>query len=144
MENGIAQNVSGAAGGTLVSMRESSVKFLFISVQKDVDVLGLKCLHYTLIANSFESCILFVPALNLENDSLDEFGKFVEDMAPDIIGFSVMSIDFNPASELSKYLKKYSPNPRFSPRPWQCPEWPRQPLPLEQNRHIPYTFPETP
>jgi len=91
-------------------MRESSVKFLFISVQKTMDVIGLKCLHYQLLANSFESSILFVPALNPDEDSLDEIGKFVEDMAPDIIGFSVMTIDFNPAALVTSYLKQHSPD----------------------------------
>ena len=86
------------------------MKFLFISVQKTMDVIGLKCLHYQLLANSFESSILFVPALNPDEDSLDEIGKFVEDMAPDIIGFSVMTIDFNPASLVTSYLKQHSPD----------------------------------
>tara|TARA_B100000315_G_scaffold77185_1_gene70630 strand:+ start:2909 stop:4546 length:1638 start_codon:yes stop_codon:yes gene_type:complete len=85
------------------------MKFLFISVQKTMDVIGLKCLHYTLIANSFKSSILFTPALNLADDSLDELGKFVDDMAPDIIGFSVMTIDVNPAAGLSMYLKEHFP-----------------------------------
>ena len=92
-----------------LNMESSSMKFLFISVQKTMDVIGLKCLHYTLIANSFKSSILFTPALNLADDSLDELGKFVDDMAPDIIGFSVMTIDVNPAAGLSMYLKEHFP-----------------------------------
>ena len=87
----------------------NSVKFLFISVQKTMDVIGVKCLHYQLIANSFKSSILFVPEFG-EDDSFEEIGKFVDDMNPDIIGFSVMTIDFNPAALLTGYLKKHSPD----------------------------------
>ena len=58
----------------------ASMKFLFISVQRSLEVYGLKHLHYSLIANSFKSSILFVPAptMNLEDDSLDDIqGIFI-------------------------------------------------------------------
>ena len=101
-------------------------RFLFISVQKTMDTIGVKCLHYQLIANNYESSILFVPNLNLDVDPLDELGKFVKDMAPDIIGFSVMTIDYNPAVALSEYIKERFPE-----------------IPILWGGHHPTTIPES-
>jgi len=99
---------------------------LLISTQKDLDVIGLKYLHYYLLKNNYSSFLLNLPDFNCNNlDMLRNISKFILEIKPMFIGISLMSTEYFNARELSIYLKN---NFKLTPIIWGgihptiCPE----------------------
>jgi len=81
---------------------------LLLSLQVDLDTIGLKYLHYSLLQHSYNSAILFLPDFDSHNDQkLENILKFVRDNSPKLIGVSLMSVEYTKACHLTEYLKKY-------------------------------------
>lgn len=79
---------------------------LLISIQKDLDVIGLKYLHYYLLKNGYNSFLLQLPNFNPNDDnSLKNIKQFVSERSPLFIGISLMSVEYYNARDLTKYLK---------------------------------------
>jgi len=82
------------------------MNILLISVQKNVDVIGLKYLHYYLLKKEHSSFLLFLPKFNLnDKNTLEEIKKFVLKINPQLIGISLMSLEYYSARDLTQYLK---------------------------------------
>lgn len=82
------------------------MNILLISVQKDLDVIGLKNLHYCLLENGYNSFLLHLPNFNPnEDNTLEKIKKFISKINPAFIGISLMSVEFYNARNLTKYLK---------------------------------------
>ncbi|MEW5800940.1 MAG: radical SAM protein [bacterium] len=86
------------------------MSILLISLQKDLDIIGLKYLHYYLLDNSHASLFLCLPNLN-PNDifALEQIRKFVLNHSPNLIGVSLMSVEYDKACGLTTYLKRNFP-----------------------------------
>jgi len=82
---------------------------LLISLQEDLDVVGLKTLHYQLLKHSFASHILFVPSL-LNAAASDAICNFVNTLSPLFIGISLMSVEYRRAVQLTQLLKSHFPS----------------------------------
>ena len=78
---------------------------LLISLQRDIDVIGLKYLHYSLLKGGYKSSLLYLPAFSPDNKVLEQIKKFVSRVNPKFIGISLMSLEFYDARNLTKYLK---------------------------------------
>ncbi|MEW5818240.1 MAG: radical SAM protein, partial [Spirochaetota bacterium] len=84
---------------------------LLISLQKDLDILGLKYLHYSLLNKSYDSLFLCLPAFNPNNaKALEQIREFVLDHSPGLIGISLMSVEYDNACSLTAYLKSCFPS----------------------------------
>ena len=80
---------------------------LLISIQKDLDVVGIKYLHYRLLKNGYNSFLLHLLDFNLKDDNaLEDIGKFASETNPKFIGISLMSVEYYNARDLTVYLKK--------------------------------------
>jgi len=67
---------------------------VLISLHKYIDVIGLKLLHYHLIANSYDSRLLFMPGYDGESPERGihaSLERFIRDLSPHFIGISLMS-----------------------------------------------------
>lgn len=84
------------------------MNFLLISLQKELDVTGLKSLHYSLLNNGCNSSILHLPKL-AQNDKrqLEEIKRFIDEKDPSVIGISLMSHEYHKACYLTSYLKSF-------------------------------------
>jgi anaerobic magnesium-protoporphyrin IX monomethyl ester cyclase len=83
---------------------------LLISLQKDIDVIGLKYLHYTLLQNDYKSVLLFLPNLQAKDDySLEYISSFIHQISPSVIGLSFMSHEYFEACYLTSLIKKIFP-----------------------------------
>jgi radical SAM superfamily enzyme YgiQ (UPF0313 family) len=79
---------------------------LLISIQKDLDTIGIKYLHYYLLKHNYNSSLLFLPNYDPNNDNkLKHIRKFVIENSPKLIGISLISLEYNNARHLTKYLK---------------------------------------
>jgi radical SAM superfamily enzyme YgiQ (UPF0313 family) len=84
-----------------------NMNVLLISVQADLDVLGLKYLHYTLLKHGVNSFLLCLPNIKQRDAaSVGNLKQFIAKLSPQLIGISLMSIEFNDAAYLTQYLKK--------------------------------------
>lgn len=84
------------------------MRTLLISLQRDLDTIGLKYLHYYLLANGEDSRLLYLPKFNHENTRhLEAVKRFILEYDPGLIGFSLMSIEYYSAASLTGYLKKF-------------------------------------
>jgi len=82
------------------------MNILLISIQKNLDVIGLKYLHYYLLKNGHSSFLLFLPKFNPnDKNTLEKIKKFVLKINPQLIGISLMSVEYYYACDLTKYLK---------------------------------------
>lgn len=83
---------------------------LLITIQRDLDVNGIKSLHHVLLARGHASRLLFVPRYNPGNSSLMEaLARFVEGYGPGLIGISLMAIEAERAQSLTSFLKQRFP-----------------------------------
>ncbi|MBW2989045.1 B12-binding domain-containing radical SAM protein [Candidatus Woesearchaeota archaeon] len=80
------------------------MKILLISLQEDMDVIGLRYLHYTLLEKGHDSFLLFLP--NFRDQGLVNIKDLINRICPDLIGFSIMSVHFSKACNLTGYIKK--------------------------------------
>jgi anaerobic magnesium-protoporphyrin IX monomethyl ester cyclase len=82
-----------------------SRNILLISLQNDLDVIGLKSIHYQLLEHGFASHMLFLP-----NASMAEMSKAVCNVANKLsalfIGISLMSVEYERAAHITRVLKK--------------------------------------
>ncbi len=78
---------------------------LLISLQRDLDVIGLKCLHYYLRENGHSPHLLYLPNFSSGQDALKNIGRLISDLSPKLIGVSLMSVEYHRACDLTKYLK---------------------------------------
>lgn len=83
------------------------MKILLISLQSDLDTIGIKYLHYYLLRHKHLSSILYIRDFKPQNSTLlKEIRQFVSTMNPGFIGVSLMSNEYHAACELTKYLKQ--------------------------------------
>ena len=65
---------------------------LLLSVQQDLDVIGIRGLHELLRARGEDSTLAFMPALKgKEAETIGEFEAFVREKSPWLVGISLMS-----------------------------------------------------
>lgn len=84
------------------------MKALLISLQKDLDTIGLKYLHYYLRNNGHESSVLYIPDFKPNNKrQLENIKRFIVEINPQFIGISLMSHEYHNACHLTKYLKSF-------------------------------------
>ncbi len=81
---------------------------LLISLQEDLDVIGLKSLHYQLLKNGFASHILFIPRLPGGEIPQDIY-NLIDKLSPLFIGISLMSVEYTRAAKLTNALKSHNP-----------------------------------
>ena len=80
------------------------MKLLLISLQSNAYVTGLKYIASNAHFHGHEVNILFLPGY-LEAELHIEVERFIKDFNPDLIGISLMSIEFYPAKNLTRLLK---------------------------------------
>lgn len=81
-------------------------KLLLISVQQDLDVIGLKYIHYFLNKHGHESTMLFLPNFgDANNETYNNLNNFIRDLSPDFIGISLMSIEYYKAKSITENIK---------------------------------------
>lgn len=80
-------------------------------MQKDTEGLGLKFIHYDLLANGHDSSILFLPHFHLESAGRrQEIERFIDTFSPGLVGVSLMSQEYNKARILTRFLKERFPS----------------------------------
>ena len=86
------------------------MKLLLISLQSNASLIGLKYVAANAKANGHEVKILFLPGY-LERELRSSIEEFISAYSPDLIGISLMSIEFYPAKNLSRLLKRKFDSP---------------------------------
>jgi len=88
-------------------MTEETAKprIVLISVQKDLDALGLKILHYSLLDAGVDSRLLFLPGDLSSASARERVIEFVVETSPHLVGFSLMSHEHGRAELLTKTLR---------------------------------------
>ncbi|RJQ50702.1 MAG: radical SAM protein [Nitrospiraceae bacterium] len=81
------------------------MKLLLISLQSNAYVTGLKYVAANAGTGGHDVRILFLPG-HLEARLNPEIENFIRDYKPDLIGISLMSIEFYPAKNLTRLLKE--------------------------------------
>lgn len=88
-----------------------SDKILLISLQNDVEIIGLKQLHYSLMKNGYDSHLLFLPEFTDKDGYQSKrfvwIRDFVNVFKPMLIGISLMSGEYYKAINLARLLKYY-------------------------------------
>jgi anaerobic magnesium-protoporphyrin IX monomethyl ester cyclase len=82
---------------------------LLISLQEDLDVIGLKSLHYQLLDRGFASHILFLPT-SPNAAMCDAICSLIAKLSPMFIGVSLMSVEYDRAVRLTHVLKSRYPS----------------------------------
>lgn len=89
---------------------EKRTRVLLVSPQEDLDVIGLKYLHYSLIQGGYDSRLMFLPRFNdRDRQSAGAMADFAAGLAPDLIGVSLMSHEFERAAAITAQLKERLP-----------------------------------
>jgi len=87
------------------------MSILLISVQDNMEVIGLKSLHYALLGAGEDSSLLFLPRLaGAGPQVLDAVARFVAERKPGLVGVSLMSTEFHAAAALTARLKSSVPD----------------------------------
>ncbi|MCQ9207645.1 MAG: B12-binding domain-containing radical SAM protein [Omnitrophica bacterium] len=87
------------------------MKTLLVSLQKDMNAVGLKYLHFYLLKKEYNSHILFLPNFNpADINHLEAIRCFVREINPGLIGISLMSTEYYKARSLTRYLKNHVPS----------------------------------
>ena len=81
------------------------MKLLLISLQSNASLVGIKYIAATARANGYDSKILLVPGY-LERELHPVLEDFIKDYNPDLIGISLMSIEFYPAKNMTRLIKE--------------------------------------
>ncbi|MFZ5563963.1 MAG: B12-binding domain-containing radical SAM protein [Thermodesulfobacteriota bacterium] len=88
-------------------MNGSRTDALLISLQVDLDTIGLKQLHAVLRDQGFSSLLLYLPCFHhADNMLLERIIRFVADRAPGFVGISLMSHEYFGAVALTRRLKQ--------------------------------------
>lgn len=77
---------------------------LLISLQQDLDVMGLRSLHSQILDHGFVSHILFIPRFSKSAVS-DALVRFVDTLSPLFVGISLMSNEYERAKQMTLILK---------------------------------------
>ncbi|MEO5331719.1 MAG: B12-binding domain-containing radical SAM protein [Magnetococcus sp. YQC-5] len=80
---------------------------LLISLQDNLSIIGLKYIHNSLRLE-INSHLLYMPFC--AEEKMEAFRRFVEELSPLFVGISLMSIEFERALFLGRYLKRYFPS----------------------------------
>jgi anaerobic magnesium-protoporphyrin IX monomethyl ester cyclase len=83
------------------------MKVLLISLQTNLDTIGLKSMHSFILNNNINSNLLYVP--RYKEKSYDAIKKFILKNQPDIVGFSLLTNEFLNCKYLSSKIKKDFP-----------------------------------
>jgi len=84
---------------------------LLISVQRDLDTLGLNYLHSYLGRKGYNSHLLYLPYSSPQGKKgAASVQRFVAELNPKLIGVSLMSLEFRRATELTRCLKANFPS----------------------------------
>ena len=87
------------------------MKVLLISFQKDMVTIGLKYIHYYLLNSGHQSSILYIPDYDFTDEKMHgEVKRFIQELNPGLIGFSLMSLECYQSADLTRRIKKYLPN----------------------------------
>jgi radical SAM superfamily enzyme YgiQ (UPF0313 family) len=79
---------------------------LLISVQRDLDILGLKHLHHYLLANGQASQLLFMPTAGRDGDRLHPgLERFIAETRPSLVALSLMSLEFADAAAVTRFIR---------------------------------------
>ncbi|MCK5504123.1 MAG: cobalamin-dependent protein, partial [Thermodesulfovibrionia bacterium] len=81
------------------------MKCLLISLQSNAYVAGLKYIAANLLDNGHDVRILYLPGY-LEPTLDPAIEDFIRDYSPDLIGISLMSIEFYPAKNITLLLRE--------------------------------------
>lgn len=88
----------------------NDTKILLVSPQEDLDVIGLKYLHYSLLHESFDSRLLFLPAFDPANrEAARGLMDFAARFDPQLIGVSLMSHEYDLAARVTGLLRERLP-----------------------------------
>ncbi len=83
---------------------------LLISVQRDLDVLGLKYLHQYLLERDVESSLVFMPGMARRRDALvAALERFAAETRPKLAALSLMSLEFEDARAVTRMLRARFP-----------------------------------
>jgi len=84
---------------------------LLISLQRDLDIIGLKLLHQYLLREGHPSHLLYLPELDFaDGRALDALRDYVKGLAPGFVGMSLMAGEFAAAAALTQRLKAWFPD----------------------------------
>jgi radical SAM superfamily enzyme YgiQ (UPF0313 family) len=81
------------------------MKLLLISLQSNASLIGLKYIAANVRSSGYDVRILHVPGY-LESTLDPALESFIRGYAPDLIGIGLMSIEFYPAKNMTRLLKK--------------------------------------
>jgi len=99
---------------------------LFISLQRNLNVIGLKLLHELLISRGHDSHLLYTIRYDENNHpALDALKAFIEKLHPRLIGISLTVTEANPAASLTRRIKEWFPDVPVlwgGVHPTTCPE----------------------
>ncbi len=83
---------------------------LLLSVQQDLDVIGVRGLHELLRARGEDSTLVFMPALKVkEAETIGAFEAFVREKSPSLVGISLMSMEYDAAVLVTRMLRDRFP-----------------------------------
>lgn len=82
---------------------------LLVSVQTDLEVIGLKSLHCQLLQHGFASHMLFLPQFSKPGVA-EAVCELVDDLSPLFIGMGLMSVEYGRAADLTHALKSRFPD----------------------------------
>jgi len=84
------------------------MNLLLISLQKDLDTIGLKYLHYYLLGKKYHSHLLYLPHFKPDGRICKRLLiDFVRDIKPGLIGISLMSTEYHAAAKLTLCLRDF-------------------------------------
>jgi len=86
------------------------MKSLMISVQRNLNIMGLKLLHELLLENGHESHLLYTIRYDENNAAaMNALRVFIQQLNPDIIGLSLTASEFNNARSLTLAIRHWLP-----------------------------------
>jgi anaerobic magnesium-protoporphyrin IX monomethyl ester cyclase len=79
---------------------------LLLSLQDNLDVLGLRQIHYSLLANNLESVLLHLPYYDPGNEKqVSGVIEFILGLKPSFVGFSLLYTEFQKSCDLTSRLR---------------------------------------
>ena len=81
------------------------MKLLLISLQSNASLVGIKYIAANALANGIDCKILLIPGY-LESKLHPVLEDFIRGYNPDLIGISLMSIEFYPAKNITRLIKE--------------------------------------
>jgi len=84
-------------------------KALLISLQCDLDTIGIKYIHYNLLEHGYDSSILYLTGFSKDNPTqLKNVKQFIQENEPDLIGFSLMGVEYYITCDLTRFIKSFA------------------------------------